>query len=336
LAVSESLAAAGRISLAELLFSPRAAFVWHSGRRAVTWMNPAARTGFNSSIQEFTQSIPAEFAERFSRYGEIAADTGQALFFDKLKLGSRKVMHCSVDVIELMDGATGLIVAKIEKPEPAAVLILEQAQKTKRAARPKLGPAAKKVRKKKRNLVPVPRLTSAEQRSFKAIGRAVRKLCKEKRGNRSAQDGREQPCIPLSLPAPPQPASPLLLAAFDLVLFLNDDFEIIRIEGRPQRLGWRRPSLQGKLAATILPPSEQALFYRVAKKSQAASAQILHEALIVSNESGDAVPCRAILARWPSPNAEYIFALLSLKLPQRLEKYQPQPVSIEANVRLAA
>jgi hypothetical protein len=335
LAVSASLAGAGRISLAELLFSPRAAFVWHSARRAVTWMNAAARTGFNLTPQEFTHSIPAEIAERFSRYGEIAANTGQALFFDRLKLGPRKALHCSVDVIELVDGATGLIVAKIEKPEPGAATTLKQAQRIK-GAKPKRKPAQKKLRKQRRKPVPVPQLTSAEQRSLKAIGRAVRKRCEEKHRIQRPKDGRGQSCISLSPPVPPQPAFPPLLAAFDLVLFLDEGFEIIRIEGRPQRLGWRRQGLQGKPATAILEPSEQALFYRVAQKAQAASAQILHETLIVREETGEAVPCRAVLARWDSGDAKYLFALLSLKMPQRLKKYRPQPFKPERTIRLAA
>ena len=63
-----------------------------------------------------------------------------------------------------------------------------------------------------------------------------------------------------------QGAAALMFSAFDLVLFLDPGFAVTRTEGRPQQIGWRKSSLLGKPAASVLPPAEQAIFRRMVKK----------------------------------------------------------------------
>ncbi len=183
-------------------------------------------------------------------------------------------------------------------------------------------PAAKKQPGGKRKLAAVLQLTPEEIRSFKAIGRTVRRLADQK--CRAAAAPLPAPAgTKLSQPAKAgsaaQTAANPLFAAFDLVLLLGENFEIVDSAGRPARFGHRKAALPGKPAAEIFLPSGQAQFRRMARKLEG-TAQTARGTLPVAGAGGNSLPCRAILGRWGDGSAKYFLALISLATPARLEK----------------
>ncbi|MBI4723683.1 MAG: hypothetical protein HY765_01285 [Rhodomicrobium sp.] len=199
--------------------------------------------------------------------------------------------------------------------------------------------ASKNTREKAgSSFTPVPQLTAEELRSFKAIGRKVRRLCREKQ--RTAARARVEPFPPLPAPKPlpssVQPAPALLFSAFDLVLFLDANLRAVGSEGRPQRLGWRKSYLNRKPAAQLLAPAEQVIFNRMVKRLEDKAIQSCRNTLVILDEAGGSIPCRAILGRWAAGDAAFFLALVSLKVPQRLKRLNPPVLNTPQAPRLAA
>jgi hypothetical protein len=181
--------------------------------------------------------------------------------------------------------------------------------------------------------VPAGRLTPDEMRAFKAIGRTVRRLAKEKRQHGDAAPKASAPPAPkpVRVAGNGQAAEALLLSAFDLVLHLSGDLAIERVEGRPQIAGWRKSRMVGQPAGKVLPPQELTILHRMVKKLRA-GARNSRDTLVLSGENRECVPCRAVLGRFAEGDAGYFLALLSLELPARLKR-QPGLAPI---TRLAA
>jgi hypothetical protein len=319
LAASPSIAAGSQNPLADLLFSARPAFIWDHARRCVSWMNAAARTAFGLSAQELQDALPAALIRRFAQCFEGA---GKAPRIAKVKAGRQPAFDCSLDAIELAGGGQGLIVAKTGSENAVAASLPPRAPKPDAKAAAKKQPA-----KTPHKLAAVPQLTPEEMRSFKAIGRTVRRLAGEKCRVAAA---------PLPAPASAKPAQPAkagsgaqtaanpLFAAFDLVLLLGENFEIAGVEGRPARLGHRKAALLGLPAAQLFLPSGQAPFRRMVRTLEG-TAQTARGTLPVGDTAGNALPCRAILGHWGG-GAKYFLALVSLAMPGQLKKPQAQPV----------
>jgi hypothetical protein len=328
--MSPLTAAGSQNPLVDLLFSPRVAFIWDSTRHTVAWMNAAARSKFDLSLKDFAEAIPPEMVRQFSECAEAAERGEQSVYILKLKLGrARRPAPYSIDALELANGHKGLIVAEggdarlTREPVPLQ-------------AKPKHKPRApRRPKTLKKTAPPQQQLTQEEARALKAIGRTVRKLCEEKERARALSPAAcDAKYVPARMPGT-QAGPDLLFSAFDLVLFLDADFVIVRSEGRPQRVGLCKSRLNRKAAAALLPGPEQALFQRMVKKVNS-SARICHETLAFSEEAGAGVPCRAVLGLWEGDGAHYFLALLSLKVPRRLKRFQAQVVSQPGVTRLAA
>ena len=325
LAARPNKASAGRDPFADLLFSPRASFIWDHTTCTITWMNAVARSKFGLDAKKVQAALPARATARLAEGFEAAKVNGTACGTVRFKAGRHPAVSCTFEAMELAGGHKGLIVSEAAAPqEPANVLRLPTSPKKKAAAKPP-GKQAAAQRKRPPTLstpdAAVCQLTPEEMRAFKAIGRTVRRLAREKRLAATAA-----PLAPAS--QPPQQALPgldaqsaaaVMFSAFDLVLFLDHDFAVIRTEGRPQQIGWRKARLLGKPAANVLPPTEQAIFRRMVKKLEA-GAKVCRDTLLLSGEAGGNVPCRALLSCWPDGNAHYFLALLSLNVPARLKR----------------
>ncbi len=338
LATSPLTTAGSQNPVMDLLFSSRAAFIWDSTGRAVTWMNSAARTQFGLSPEALGRAIAPEVAEQFARCAEFAKSSHEhAIYIVKLKLGgARRPVNYSIDPLLLADGHDGLIVAEggsvRATPGPVA-----KTQAPKSRCKPK---ASRRPKTPAKAPVPLPQLSPEELRSLKAIGRKVRKLCSKKQSAAPLPPAKrepDQPASAFSACSNPEANQSLLLAAFDLVLFLDADLAIVRADGRPQRLGWRKSSLGGKRLPGLLTAQEQTLFHRMVKRLNAATAfaPICHETLALNNELGGSAPCRVVLGRWEGGGAQYFFALLSLKVPRRLRRLEAGPI-VPGHARLAA
>ncbi len=295
-------------------------------------MNPAARAAFALGLKDFSDSLPETLIRRFARCVEKGA--GGPL---KVKLARQAALKCSVEILKLAGGQDGLIVAEVAAQEESHTASETPSLPQKIAKRPKKPPRQAPAPSAK--ILSIPALTPGEMRAFKAIGRKVRKLCKEKRrSDTEAAPARRAPAPPWAGAAlsPEGTAQALkdILSAFDLVLFLSGGLDIMRIEGRAQRLGWRKTSLRGRPLSDLLIPYEHELFQRMLKKLRGTVAQTSKDTLAVAGETGDSVPCRAVLGRWDGDGTAFFLALLSLELPARLKRQHT--VHVAAPARLAA
>ena len=223
---------AGAHPLSDLLFSPRAAFIWNHTRKSVAWMNPAARAAFALRLDDFAASLPTSLIRRFGQFAE-KKEGGAA----KVKIPGVPGLNCSIEILKLADGQDGLIVAELgegeEHPAPPGPSTFPKPAKSPKK------PLRKTVTRQRRTVPKTPpTLTAEEMRAFKAVGRKVLRLCedKEQRSKEAAA------AVPLPAPSdfailPEQPAHALkdILAAFDLVLFLGERLDIVGIQGRAAR-----------------------------------------------------------------------------------------------------
>ena len=332
MAASPNNAIADQNPFLDLLFSPRAAFIWDHTGHAVTWMNAAARSKFGLAVQDLQAALPAGLVRRFAQCFDHCEGKHRATI--KLKLALHPTLDCSLEVIELAGGHRGLIIAETASVRAPARIVSRAAHSKKSI------PKAPAKHDKKSGCRPglVPQLSPEELRAFKAIGRTVLRIAQEKQ----RASGWEKPAAAAAVPLQSSSAQrlrtmpALLFSAFDLVLFLDGNFGIMGSEGRPQRLGWRKSSLLGKPAGQLLPSKAQAIFCRMTKKLSLPGTQICRDSLIVSGEAGGSVPCRIVLGRWPDGGAQYFLALISLSLPARLKQVQFQDGAFPHITRLAA
>ena len=323
---------AGAHPLSDLLFSPRAAFIWNHTRKCVAWMNPAARAAFALRLEDFSASLPASLIRRFAQFAE-RKEGGAA----KVKIPGVPGLNCSIEILKLADGQDGLIVAELGEGEE-----LQSPPVPSTSRKPAKGPKKtfRKTVTRQRRTAPKtpPTLTAEEMRAFKAVGRKVLRLCEDKK-QRSKEAAA---AVPLPAPSdtassPERPAHALkdMLAAFDLVLFLGESLDIVGLQGQAARLGLRKAKLTGKSLGDLMLPYDRTILRRMMKKLQHQAAYGSRDALLICGENGNAKPCRAILGRWDDGDAAFFLALLSLDLPPRLRRPQREG-SVAAAARLAA
>ncbi len=323
----------------DLPFSPRAAFIWDQSRQAVTWMNAAARTKFALCPDDLSSAIPASLARKFEQYPGKAAAAANPRATVKVKIAGEPALLCCVEILELAGGRPGLIVAETEAAGDSAAAPRSRSAPNRpplTSAKLQNGmPRTKSPPKARRAL---PQLTPEEMRSFKAIGRIVRRLCEKKQHEAIGQPKQ----FALASSRAPRPAgeekiAPVaLFLAFDLVLLLDEHLNIVGIEGRPQHIGWRKSLLLGRPAVQLLPASEQSIFHRMVRKLSPDKVQLCRESVTVSDGTPSGLPCRAVLGRWANGGADYFLALMSLKLPQRLKNLHGRPLRNANVTRLAA
>jgi hypothetical protein len=313
--------------------------IWDHTAGILTWMNAAARSKFQLSTAELHRKLATPLARCFA----AAAKQGKASGAVKLKVQPGTAISCSFEILGLAGGHDGLIVAEAAAAVQAPPDTARQELAPKKSPRPKAGSANKRRPAVKpcngRQSAPVPsqmpgsqapaaaQLTPDEMRAFKAVGRTVRRLAKERR--RSTDTASAAASMP---PVPPKRAvadvqamQALLFSAFDLVLFLSEDLAVSQTEGRPQIVGWRKSLLLGQPAGKVLLPPEQTVLHRMLKKLRA-GARMCRDTLVLTGEAEDSVPCRAVLGRCPDGRASYFLALLSLELPARLKRQTALPL----------
>jgi hypothetical protein len=320
---------AGAYPLSDLLFSPRAAFIWNHTRNSVAWMNPAARAAFALRLEDFSASLPASLVRRFAQFTE-RKEGGAA----KVKIPGVPGLNCSIEILKLADGQDGLIVAELGEGEERQS---QPAPFVKPAKAPKK-PLRKTMTGQRRTASrTAPTLTSEEMRAFKAVGRKVLRLCKDKKYSKEAVAAVSLPAPSEIAPSPERPAHAVrgILAAFDLVLFLGESLDIVGIQGQAARLGLRNAKLTGKSVGDLVLPYDRTILRRMMKKLRFQAACGSRDALVIRDENGNAKPCRAILGRWDDGDAAFFLALLSLDLPARLTRPQ-RAAAVAAAARLAA
>ena len=294
-------------------------------------MNPAARAAFALRLEDFSASLPASLIRRFAQFTE-KKEGGTA----KVKIPSVPGLNCSIGILKLADGQDGLIVAELCEGEefqspPAPSTFRKPAKGSKKTLRKEL------PRLRRTALKTPPTLTAEEMRAFKAVGRKVLRLCKDKKHSKEA-------AVLVSLPAPSEvalsrerPAHALrdILAAFDFVLFLGENLDIVGFQGQAARLGLRKAKLAGKSLGDLVLPYDRTILRRMMNKLRCQDAYGSRDALVICGENGNAKPCRAIVGRWEEGDAAFFLALLSLDLPARVKRPQ-RADAVAAAARLAA
>ena len=293
-------------------------------------MNPAARAAFALRLEDFSASLPAGLIRRFAQFAE-RKEGGVA----KVKIPSVPVLNCSIEILKLADGQDGLIVAELGEGEE------RQSQSAPSTLRKPAEAHKKTLRKavtRPRRTAPrtPPTLTAEEMLAFKAVGRKVLRLCEDKKHSKAAVAAAPLPSPSDIASQPERPVHALrdILAAFDLVLLLDERLDIVGIQGKAARLGLRKAKLAGKSVGDLVLPYDRAILRRMMKKLQRQAAYGSRDALLICGENGNAKPCRAILGRWEGGDAAFFLALISLDLPARLRP--PQRGDSVATARLAA
>jgi hypothetical protein len=326
LASSPLATVAGAHPLSDLLFSPRAAFIWNHTRKSVVWMNPAARAAFALRLEDFSASLPAGLIRRFAQFAD-RKEGG----FAKVNIPGAPILGCSIEILKLADGQDGLIVAEVEDEEERRLLpapAYAKASKSEPKKTIKKAPAGSAKGRSKTPQTP-PALTAEEMRAFKAVGRKVLRLCAEKECPNEPTAARGALPAPASSESaagsPDRLAQTLtdVLAAFDVVLFLGEGLDIVGVRGRAAQLGWRKSNLTGKTVGALLAPYDRALLRRMLKKLRSQTVYGSRDTLVVSGENGEALPCRAVAGRWEHENAAFFLAFISLEPPARLKRSQP-------------
>lgn len=322
LATSPIKGTSGLHSVSDLLFSPRVAFIWNHTRKSVVWMNPAARAVFALRLEDFSASLPPALVRRFSHCVEK-----QMAVLAKVKVPHGRTLDCSVEILKLAAGEDGLIVAELSAAEGrlpafhAPPIPRKAVQIPKRAVRRAPRRAAKAGQKAE-----VPALSADEMRAFKSVGRKVLRLCEEKK---------HVSALPTAAPPPPssRPGDSLtpdraaqslrdVLSAFDLVLFLSDGLDVVKVEGRTAQFGWRRARLIGKPVAGLLAPQDQAAVNRIVRTLRSPSRRS-GKALTLRAGAGSGVACRAVAGSWEQDGAAFFLAFLSLEPRQDAKRRQP-------------
>ena len=293
---------------------------------------PRGKGGVRSSFGRFSASLPPSLIRRFAQFAE-RKEGGAA----KVKISGVPGLNCSIEILKLADGQDGLIVAELGEGEE---LQLPPVPSTSRKPVKGLKKTLRKTVTRQRRTAPKtpPTLTAEEMRAFKAVGRKVLRLCEDKK--QRSKEAAE--AVPLPAPSdtassPERPAHALkdMLAAFDLVLFLGENLDIVGLQGQTARLGLRKAKLTGKSLGDLMLPYDRTILRRMMKKLRHQAAYGSGDALLICGENGNAKPCRAILGRWDDGDAAFFLALLSLDLPPRLRRPQREG-SVAAAARLAA
>ncbi len=315
MATSPLTATFGLHSVSDLLFSPRVAFIWNHTRKSVVWMNPAARAAFALRLEDFSASLPSSLIRRFTHCVET-----QMAALAKVKIPRGRTLGCTVEILKLAAGEDGLIVAELNAEErrlpafhaPPPPPPGKAAKSQKTALRKTPLRSAKAARKP----AGVPPLSDDEMRAFRAVGRKVLRLCKEKKqGAAQPPAAPPPPARPQDSPAPGYAALKDVLSAFDLVLFLSDGLEVVKAEGRAARFGWRKARLIGKPAAGLLASQDQAAFSRMIEKLDSPSTRRSRKALTLRAGAGNGISCRLAAGRWRQESAAFFLAFVALEPP---------------------
>ncbi len=299
-------------------------------------MNPAARAAFALRLEDFSATLPPSLMRRFSQCVEK-----QTPILAKVKIRQGRALDCSVEVLKLAGGEDGLIVAELGAEEKSLPVFQASPPSAKAVKIPKrlVRKAPRRSAKTAPKRPAVPALSDDEMRAFKAVGRKVLRLCEEKK-HAGAQS---------TVSPPPPPPSPRLgdglapdraaqalrdvLSAFDLVLLLCEDLNIVRIEGRAAQFGWRKARLIGKPIAGLLAPQDLGVLNRILRKPENPSAR-RRKPLTLRAGAGNGVACRAAAGRWKQEGVAFFLALLSLEEPPKAKGRRPADTA--AGARLAA
>lgn len=325
-------------SLPELLCSESAVFVWNDTTGAVVWANSSARQKIGTDTYTFAATFSKATRRRLKSF---SAPTRKRKPLDlKIKIGASDV-HFSAQPIEVAGGGLGLVLteklpqidgAPVQPETPVAKHALSSPRKVGKGA-PTQVPVV--VRS------PLPTLNADEMRSFKAIGRKVRKLCRDKlqlTKRVSSPDGVIAKASKRVTKKTATVTDPLrmLLPIFDLFAVFDRQGCILKVEGTPQKLGWQKKELVKSNIAGLLPDQMGKSLQKIISKITMQSIRHPYETIDIKVKDGTRMPCRMVLGRWHKPMESFFMAVITHQTEQRSKNRQTKPTPEKSFARLAA
>jgi hypothetical protein len=326
--------------------SGSAALLWDCERSVFLWINAAAGAALGCSAESLTQRLSRRTKSQLQRLQGVDA-TIKASTSIKIGVPGGTPIDFNPVPMEIEGGRQGLLLtANREGEKEKRAVAKSQAQ-----ARALAAPAHSGARKKRSRgpfqknaaaadpvalkAAPAPKLTEEEARAFKALGRKVRKLCRQK-------------ALALNAPKPVAVAKPkadgvaalaaltLIMKAFDGFLILNSTGHITKLRGKCNRLGISSSELSGQSATALFSattaPSLKRAFAQIAR-GQAQTAQL---DLMLASKDGSPAPCRVTLGRWPMDESSFFLALTLAPLSTHELPKKRSPLTAEIPSRLAA
>ena len=326
LAARPNKASAGRDPFADLLFSPRASFIWDHTTCAITWMNAAARTKFGIDAKKVQAALPARTAARLAEGFEAAKANGTACGTVRFKAGRYPAVPCTFEVMELAGGHKGLIVSEAAATqEPANVLRLPTPPKKKSCGQTagqaacRANETAASAQRSRCGSLPTHTRGDARLQSHRPDGAPAgagetacrhcrtRGACKSAAATSPARPGRTRRRRP------------------DVLRVRSGALPRSRLRRHPHGkaglstlAGAKRACWENRPRMSCRPRNKPS--FAAWSRSLKPGAKVCRDTLLLSGEAGGNVPCRAVLSRWPDGNAHYFLALLSLNVPARLKR----------------
>lgn len=353
---------------ADLLFSPRPAWLWDADAGAFIWANSSARMRFGGDLAAMKERLPRQTARRLSAVAQFKRRplvAKENLLIDKSAAGGDLV--CDLEGLRLADGHAGLIVKEAVEPAPRRAGGKRGSGSAKTAPAPKLV-AGRRVAPKKpsRKSQPTrspqvahgaaghrPTLSPEELASFRAIGRRVRRLCREKQRAASAPRP-ESSAVALHSAKPDTtarresfqphvlPFDANVLQAFDAFMLVDHRRSVQSLTGRLCRTaGWTKRECCSRDVTLLACEGERARFEALFEKLAHAGRRTVADELVFEDRQGAMLPCRVILGRAgesaAGQNGPFAWvAVISLKMKDRLSrKVQPAGTFSQAE-RMAA
>ncbi len=331
----------------DLLFSPQPAWLWDADREAFVWANPSARERFGPDLAFLGQKLPRRTLRRLSavaRYKRRPALSRESL---PLEAGSTDELLLDLEGFRLADGHAGLIVKAApgdDKAGPANAKPSARA-KTTAALRQKMAPrpAAKAAAAKAGPSA----LTPEELAAFRAIGRKVRRLCREKRQAASASIFSAKPGQPAPRPSTVTPAredaASRLVEAFDALIRIDHDGRILSLGGRLCRhAGWTLRDYRGHDLTRLAHDGEHAALRSIFARLAANPLRVASDDVLLQGRDGSVHPCRVVMtlegAHDPDSGRQpaVLIAITSLKVKPRLVRKLHGEGDSVAQLRIAA
>jgi PAS domain S-box-containing protein len=329
-----------------LLFSPRPAWLWDADRRAFLWANAAARARFGGDLNAFQSSLPAATILRLAaiaRWKRRMEATGERLDFGGKPAAS---LSCNLERLKLSDGHAGLLVAealeeKKERRDRAGTASGEEARRGqsktagKRALRSERRDRSVPLRPAPAKAAPAPAahaaapLAADDLAAFKAVGRKVRRLCREKVS--AATHSVSRPAIQQPEQAPqankperPAPQLPTpgaaIVQAFDALFRLSADGLIVSASGRLCRsAGWTPRIIEGQEAAALATAKDRERLEKLLQKGRERPERANSAEILLEGRDGQLLPSRLVLVSESGEGDQGIWmAAISLKMSPRL------------------
>jgi PAS domain-containing protein len=311
-------------SWADLLFSPRAAWLFDASAGQFLWGSPSARERFGADLAGFAERLPRSTMKRLLSISRFKRRP--LIVTEPLVLGhGGESLPCRIEALSLADGSTGLII-RDARGEPAGPAGLAQRQSAPpkpapRASTPVRGAVA-------RDGAASPRLSPEDEQALRAIGRRVRRLCRAKQAERNEPQAARAAMARPAKAAGSRDAAQCpeldarILQAFDAFAELDGQGRITSLSGRLCRAaGWSARDSTGLPLMAFAQGKDRSRIEALIARLQREPGRVASADLLFRANSGAPLACRVVAAvRCGDGRADPAMwaAIISLKTSRRM------------------